>query len=199
MSEPYISVKWPNLLVVGEPVTREQAAAILIRTRPTYLFTNVRDAEANYNKILDRLAPEPLDLEYLDNTRIASSWIDGVKGWCDWNGHIGCSNYNIGKWPSVEEVTDDLRKIAEAFPFLRMIVQVLDRESCEEGGTPTAEWRIRDGQVTLVAPMLILVRDPHTSYVSPELAEFRQQFKDDWRSIELGVTYKELAEACRHV
>ena len=60
----------------------------------------------------------PLDLAYITNSRIASSWIGGPHGWCSWNGKIGCSNYNIGKWPSVEEVYNDWVKVAEAFKFL---------------------------------------------------------------------------------
>ena len=194
---PYINVKWPNLLVVGDPVTREQAAQILIRTRPDYLFCNVPGYGDVVSKMLES-APKLMYLDYTATDRIMSCWTDGVKGWCDWNGHIGCSNYNIGKWPTVDEVTEELTKIAEAFPFLRMTVQVLDREHCEDDGAPTAEWRVEDGSVELREPGLMLDRDPHTSYVSEELAAFRKTLKT-WRDCEIGITYRELEEVLKHV
>ncbi|WP_106239822.1 hypothetical protein [Nonomuraea fuscirosea] len=118
--------KWPRLLVVGEPVTREQASEILVRTDDWFLSTNDRAWKAAVEGLAAEygMPAEPpfsadietkksawagkrewrqrvgvLQLEYLGNARIASPWIGGPKGWCDWDGRIGCGNYNVGKYP----------------------------------------------------------------------------------------------------
>ena len=88
-----------------------------------------------------------LELSYLDNCRIESSWIGGPKGWCDWDGTIGTRNYNIGKWPSHEEVLADWEKIAQAFPYLRLNAQLWPDEG-EGGSLPAVQYNVRDGQVT---------------------------------------------------
>lgn len=91
-----------------------------------------------------------LDLHYLGNRRIASSWFGGPHGWCDWDGTIGCSNYNIGKWPSVEEVTEDWQAIAAAFPHLTLHAQLVTDEG---EGEVAATWAVKDGKAALVEPI----------------------------------------------
>jgi hypothetical protein len=169
--------KWPRLLVAGEAVTREQANEILIRTDDWWLSTNdhawevavyalaadygrprqpERNAESaacgDFSKALRdweaRLGI--LNLHYLDNARIASSWIGGPHGWCDWDGRIGCSNYNIGKWPTVEEVTEDWQAMAAAFPYLSLHAQLITDEG---EGEVAATWAVRDGKAALVEPV----------------------------------------------
>jgi hypothetical protein len=85
-----------------------------------------------------------LPLGYLDNSRIASSWAGGPYGWCDWDGTIGCGDYNIGKWPSDDTVTEDWRNIAAAFPYLDLVAQLVEDEG--EGGL-AGQWRVKDGAV----------------------------------------------------
>lgn len=68
-----------------------------------------------------------IDLEYLSNDQINSCYIGGPHGWCHPDGYIGYSD-NIGKWPSVEEIYQELQAIAEAFPFLTMSVTIMDGE-----------------------------------------------------------------------
>jgi hypothetical protein len=85
-----------------------------------------------------------LNLHYLHNDRVMSTWVGGSHGWCDWDGTIGCTSYNIGKWPSDDEVTEDWQKIAAAFPFLDLTAQVID----DEGAGPlAAQWRIGGGTI----------------------------------------------------
>lgn len=97
------------------------------------------------------------DLNYLSNSRIASSWIGGPHGWCNWNGKIGCSNYNIGKWPSVEEVYNEWVAIAEEFKFLELKCQLMDSEAGEnESPKPVVEFEIKNGKVSLYEPGEIL-------------------------------------------
>ncbi len=180
MSEPYISCKWPALVVVGQPVTEQQAAEILVRTAHWPLSSN----ERNHDTLFNHMAGFPTEasymryawtredwaaydakieaanarlrivtgLEYLINYQLTSSWFGGPHGWCSWNGTIGCRTFNVGKWPSVEGITEEWTKIAEEFPFLDLRAQVFSGESCEEGIQPTAEWVIKDGKVKCIAP-----------------------------------------------
>jgi len=166
-----IATKWPRLLVVGLPVTEEQADLILVRTTHLPPFTNDKAWERVITTALADVGapPEPaytagsdvrlawyrafreweqragiLSLGYLHNDRIASAWIGGPHGWCDWDGTIGCGTSNIGKWPSTEEVTDDWAAIARAFPFLDLTAQLLEDEG---EGQLCGQWRVRGGQV----------------------------------------------------
>ncbi|MFG1709157.1 hypothetical protein ACFLIM_38795 [Nonomuraea sp. M3C6] len=168
--------KWPRLLVAGEPVTREQANEILIRTDDWYMTSNdqawkaaVTSLAAEYGMPVEPSSREiealkaswaaktawrkrmgVLQLEYLDNARIASPWIGGPKGWCDWDGRIGCSTYNVGKWPTVEQLTAEWETIAAAFPFLKLHAQAVTDEG---EGEVAATWAVMGGRAALVEPV----------------------------------------------
>lgn len=166
--------KWPRLLVAGEPVTREQANEILIRTDDWSMTSNdlawkatVESVAAEYGMPVE---PPPgarsaaywaankawrermgvLWLEYLGNARIASPWIGGPKGWCDWDGRIGCSMYNVGKYPSLEHLTSEWENIAAAFPFLKLHAQAVTDEGL---GEVAATWAVMGGRAALVEPV----------------------------------------------
>lgn len=174
-----INTKWPRLLVVGQPVTPEQADDILIRTnRWGWISTNDRQWEQIIDIVAFQITGRPmrpnsqwlttaaerteanrtyhektraweerhgiLRLNYLSNAQIASAWIGGPHGWCDWNGQIGCDNYNLGKWPSDDDITEDWTAIAEAFPYLDLTAQCLEDEG---EGDPAAQWRVHAGTV----------------------------------------------------
>lgn len=183
--------KWPALLVVGKPVTREQAMEIILRTDDLYFSSN----DHSFNKLLNEYFYDievtdeyyggenkaiakklnieendyksiwnykdqknseikSLNLEYLQNSRIVSSWIGGAHGWCHWDGNIGTSNYNIGKWPSVEQVYIDWIQIAEAFPFLELTSQLQNSEVGDDDtiAVPVVEFRIKNGKVEMINP-----------------------------------------------
>jgi hypothetical protein len=91
---------------------------------------------------------------YLNNQRISSSWIGGPHGWCNWDGKIGSTNYNIGKYPSCNDVYEEWKIIAEAFPFLNLRSQLLNCEAGEEDTVPEAviEFVISGGKVQVVEP-----------------------------------------------
>lgn len=93
-----------------------------------------------------------IGLQYLANSQISSSYIGGPHGWCNWNGDIFTDSYNIGKWPTVEEVASEWAEIAMAFPFLSLICQLFSGEQCEEGTVPLVEFLVGDGQVVTRQP-----------------------------------------------
>lgn len=96
--------------------------------------------------------------EYLHTSRIASSFIGGPHGWCDWDGVIFTDSYNVGKWPSTEEITEQWKDIAEAFPFLTLRSQLLTDEGA---GELAGEWRVENGTVSYDPdPVEMLVKDP---------------------------------------
>jgi len=170
---PYIDPgKWPRLIVAGQPVTEAQADEILIRTCVLYylhcndhdwdhivariVFKDERAAEHDFpfQRMRDRVEElGVLNLAYLETYRISSSWIGGPRGWCDWDGRIG-SVYNVGKWPSVEEIGDEWSQIAAAFPYLDLTAQLVSGEGI---GQLCGQWRVKDGVAAAEAPGELLV------------------------------------------
>lgn len=199
--------KWPRLLVVGEPVTETQANEILVRTDDWMLLGNDREWEgivANLAGIerdkhgtVDwgsrerfRKAMGVLELGYLENGRIYSAWIGGPKGWCDWDGTIGCSTWNIGKWPSHEAVTEDWTAIAAAFPYLDLVAQLVTDEGA---GEVAGEWVVRNGEVRFDPEPGPRIRRPEVLDDATVLLRFAGV------TGERGVDFARLAEALRQV
>lgn len=171
--------KWPGLVVQGEPVTHDQAAQIIVRTDRWDMCCNDRPwiqavaqtLGATYKDryphvqedMADCLKPYGiLDLQYLHNEHIMSAYIGGPHGWCDWKGNIGCSGYNIGKYPSAEEVLEEWKIIAQAFPFLNLRCQLWNCEIYERDGfsetsaEPVIEYVVEQGTVSPKKPTEIL-------------------------------------------
>lgn len=174
--------KWPALIVRGDSVTREQAAEIIIRTHG-YLGCNDDAWEREAKDILGyppdfeaRNAPDGdfrdhlnlteqarkrlgvLELEYLCNDQIMSSWIGGADdGWVKWDGRVQNSRgKNIGKWPSVTEVRDEWRRIAKSFPFLNLVCELWNCEACgpidDTPGRAAVRFVVASGKVKTSIP-----------------------------------------------
>lgn len=206
--------KWPGLLVVGENVTPEQAQKILIRT-DTHMF-NYQCASNDYNLndelceiiSLDKDLPfdeywEEVrklrkryncldDLYYLRNDRIASTWVGGPKGWCNWDGTIGCNVYNIGKWPEYKDLLEEWQLIAKEFPFLDLTCQITDRENSmalEDGEcNPVLQFEIKEGLVKVKTSELKLIIEPE-DYPIAMLSASLSNHPRDWES---GISVEEL-------
>jgi len=97
-----------------------------------------------------------LPISFLTNNRILSSSITGPYGWCNWDGSIYSNNYNIGKYPSVEDVYNDWVIIAEAFPFLELKCHLFDKEVSEVDSHPVIEYSVKGGKVKIYKPKSIL-------------------------------------------
>jgi hypothetical protein len=167
--------KWPRLLVVGKRVTPQQAGEILLRTNSWHMWLNDRA----WMRQVGELANLPVDdygmfdfqavraferryrvlaLHHLHNHQIGSPSVAGAHGWCVWNGAIGCGVYNIGKWPSIAEVTEDWETIAAAFPYLDLRAQLVPDEGT--AGFPAVEWHVSRGRVELDLEPVELLRPP---------------------------------------
>lgn len=224
--------KWPRLLVVGQPVTREQANEILIRTCiPDYLSGNDRVWDAQVEAIMGMPvrddwhlipdlrdnAPKRLEWlkgrwalrdartaelgifggEYLHTSRISSSDLFGPHGWCDWDGRIFCDSYNIGKWPSTEDLTTEWTHIAEAFPYLDLTAQVITDEG---DGELAGEWRVKDGTVTFRPdPEERIALYPGEANAEAELRTALIDVLSGREGRERGVSAERLAEAVEQV
>lgn len=166
--------KWPQLVVTGVSVSPDRASEIIIRTSNFHFFSNDLEFENRLHAVIDRtfdwsfnsghrlldnrarvqsvqeyFSDFLLDLDYLANDRIVSAWIGGSHGWIDWDGTVGCCNYNIGKWPSVTGVELEWEAIAAAFGDLDLCCQLMSGEAGEDN-QPVVEYRIKDGGVKLI-------------------------------------------------
>ena len=140
-----ITTKWPAMLITGEKVTEEQAMDIIIRTDEAvvnpnmYTFGNNQDFGKQWAKLIDvrydydesvysRLeCINFVSLEYLYNHLLGSCWIGGSHSWIWEDGSIFRFS-NIGKWPSTKKVFDELKRIAQAFPYLKLKATLFDEE-----------------------------------------------------------------------
>lgn len=160
--------KYPGLLVVGKRVTRNQAAEILLRTDNWRAYVNdtewiqLVDAAIGMSRADFAESIGVLELSYLHNYQIGHILARGPHGWCDWDGTIGCTGYNLhGKWPHVEDVLRDWKDIAETFPYLDLRCQLLNKHASGCDGIPKAlaEFVVANGSVDMVNPGP-LIRDP---------------------------------------
>lgn len=181
-SLPYADLpKWSRLVISGDNVTPEQAAEIILRTSDMYFHSNDHEWRQQIQKLLgihsdkdptsyfpdsdkvEKVREELgiLELEYLQNSQIASSYIGGPHGWCSWDGQIGCDGYNIGKYPSVKSVYKEWKQIAAAWPFLKLRCQLWNKGYGEDSDSddedshprPVIEYIIKDGNVTVIEPI----------------------------------------------
>lgn len=171
--------KWPAFVVCGKKVTERQAAEIVIRTDshvpdftyacndsgfcyelndlfgiPEFSMQNEpQDVRSHFAKI--QMLKQELgivEVDFLANNQIASAYIGGPHGWCNWNGDIFCNDYNIGKWPDVDEVAEEWAQIAKAFPFLQLTCQLFTGEHCDEDAQPAVQFDVANGYVTVKEP-----------------------------------------------
>lgn len=179
--------KWPQCVIWGEKITIDQAKEILARTDSFFVqgplsnnhewddkmkafikFPDADDYKGSDDQIdwhryweekaAYREAHNLINLSYLDNNYISSCYIDGVNGWCHPNGTI-FFNQNVGKYPSWDELENDCKDIAKAFPFLDMKICLFNGETGEDGTKAVGGFVIKKGKVTLLKPKDFLTKD----------------------------------------
>lgn len=168
--------KWPGCVIKGDTVTIPQAENIILRT-DGFLTSNDDYAGGNNHKwntsslrVLGGL-PLPDEIgenyvamcrasqlvreeigfvstEFVHNTWASSCYIGGPYGWCSPMGHIDfCAN--LGKYPSLDDVYNDLSAIAQAFPYVKMVVSLYAKETCEEDNSVLVTLVVRGGDVAV--------------------------------------------------
>lgn len=89
-----------------------------------------------------------INTQYVSNSWASSSFVFGGHGWCSPQGEIYYVD-NVGKWPSVEDVTQDWEVLAREFPFLNLTATLMSGESGDEESKPLVNIVVADGKVTL--------------------------------------------------
>lgn len=186
--------KWPQFLLSGCAISKECALEIIRRTDtyfdyPEHAGNNHEFAKRaielfRYPQREEGAKPETftdhykrceawraawglVHTSYVHNSWIACSFIGGPHGWCHPTGRLHFV-HNLGKYPSVGDVLEDLRTIAEHFPILHMDAVLMDKESSEDGPkTPVVGFLVRGKEVELVDGnddrLWQTVPDPHQS------------------------------------
>lgn len=67
-----------------------------------------------------------LDIDYLKNDWASSAFVYGPLGWCHPSGKIHFTD-SIGKWPTTEEVLQELNTLHAAFPYLDLTCTLIDQ------------------------------------------------------------------------
>lgn len=168
-------IKWPQMIVTGASVTREQAKEIIIRTDPFFsdvaLYAGGNDQEftiryqqqsgvlaavsCSDRQIRERVQEavdsvvKPIPLDYLDNDWASSGFVYGPHGWCQPDGTIEYHD-NIGKWPEAVELYDEWQSIARAFPYLSLFASFMDAESCDTDASVVLQFVLHEGAVRVV-------------------------------------------------
>ena len=169
--------KWPQLYITGKPVSVEQAKDIIFRTEK-FLTSLGMDGGNNHvwnewarSQMGIRLSTDEMytsklssfvwhltrawreensvQTDYVTIDRASCAFIGGPHGWCDPTGKIYYDD-NVGKWPSVKDIYDDLVIIASAFPYVEMHATLYDGESCTDERLPVVTFKVSGGAVELL-------------------------------------------------
>jgi hypothetical protein len=197
--------KWPQMIVVGQPVTPEQALEVIRRT-DTFFTHGYGGNDHRFDNMAKEIVGMPntdlwrepaykemsqetqnriwrerwdsleawrakwgiIETEYVHNSWISCAYVGGPHGWCHPDGKIYYTD-NVGKWPSVEAIRNDWKKIAQAFPFLDLRVALMNGESCELGTCAVAGFRVKSGRVRVLPGESPQYRDLHTMVGSRDL------------------------------
>lgn len=146
--------KWPQCVINGEKITEKQALEIIRRTDDFFLghegnnkkfnkrakeickcpdFNDFKNSKHydwdKYHETKDEFEKKwrLIKTKYINNAWISCCWIGGYHGWCHPDGTIAFCN-NIGKWPCVEDVYEDLCKLGREFPFLKLTCTLMNGE-----------------------------------------------------------------------
>ena len=173
--------KWPQCIIVGNKITKEQALEIIRRTDrffeqgcggnnhsfnekarkicriPIIEDYRTKDGNIEWEKYINdneeyKEKWDIVETNYIKNDWVSSSFIYGPNGWCHPDGTISY-RFNIGKWPNVEDVYDDLTKIAKAFPFIEMSCTLMSGEHSEKDIESLVTLYVKNGKVTIRKPI----------------------------------------------
>lgn len=103
-----------------------------------------------YYEILDEVRKELgfVQTQYVGNHWLSSAFIYGPYGWCSPQGTLAFVD-NVGKWPNVEDIFNDLELIAEAFPYVTLTATLMNGEGSEDETFPIITFVVKDGKVVM--------------------------------------------------
>lgn len=215
--------KWLQCVIDGEKISEEQAMEIIRRT-DNFFINGSGGNNHDFNKKVRFICKFPeqelykkedgkydfesyykavqeyekkwniIPLEYLSNDWVSSSYIYGPNGWCHPDGTIHYRE-NIGKWPNVEEVYEELARIAKEFPFLTFNCTLMSGEHSEDDIESLVTMHVENGKVTFRNPInksklkLDCVRHMNFLDTSRENALSLNQIKDMSRKV-YGPTFR---------
>jgi len=199
-----LTEKWCPILIRGRKVSTNVVREVLIRTMP-YFSTNDRDwleevCGASDIEITEYGTTDPqgwfefeksishMELEYLRNSQIMSSYIYGPNGWMNWDGSIGYRHHqNIGKWPETSAVLKEASRLAKMWPMLDMHIQICNGE---ESVTPLFEIKMYRGKTSISEPVVQIGLPKVPLRDDPE--SFARQFTSPYRERGCSIgTYKQ--------
>ena len=138
-----------------------------------------------------------VELDYFKSDMADSCYIGGANGILNIKGMVDF-NKNIGKYPSNEEVAEELEKIAKAFPWLSFKGSIFDGESCEEVSPFLFSFEVKNGKVTFSED--ILVERNYSERDLGNLVEELMQGLEYGKDPDLPAHwYRELAEKVRDI
>lgn len=171
--------KWTQCVINGERITEAQALEIIRRTdgfffgydgnnhefnkkakeicrRPDlddFENPNTGDFSSDYKKYREEKENFEkkwglISTNYISNDWISCCWVGGYHGWCHPDGTIGFCN-NIGKYPDVKDVYEDLCILGKEFPFLNLTCTLTNGEEdfCD---TSLVTMKLENGEVEFV-------------------------------------------------
>lgn len=96
-----------------------------------------------------REAGKSVSTQYVKNDWASCCFIGGPHGWCSPAGEIYFSD-NVGKYPSVQDIYEDLEAIAKRWPTLVFTATLMDGESGSDDTLPVVTMKGEGGVITFL-------------------------------------------------
>ena len=177
--------KWPQLMIVGNDVTVDQAKEIIFRTDDALYSPEYKGNNKSFERSMLRLLGHEfltqiglgntyflksetqrkmdlVGLDYVVSNYAYSAFIGGPYGFCSPEGKIYFED-NVGKWPSAFDIYKDLVNLASSFPYLEFKSSLYNGESCEEGSQCVVSFLVSGGEVNVKPGVDFNLRDHMSS------------------------------------
>ena len=168
--------KWCLCCIYGDKVTTEQASEIMRRTAYN-LTHNYGYADENEefieevtniigykdyspNDWNDSAQIKQIEIEKKKKEEWEKTWglldlnalytetinTENVKSWINWNGRIR-GQKNVGAWCEPVDIYNDLKLIAQTFPFLHLYCTLMNNEENAKDLEPLLSFEVKNGKV----------------------------------------------------
>lgn len=139
----------------------ENAGFTILENTIKERFPNLSSGQISvlhYN-VIEKIKEElnHIDLTYLDSNLACSCYIGGPHGMISPDGEI-YYNMNIGKWPEIDEIKNDLVAIATNFPtldFKGSLYRVDFNDGEEDFYYTGCSFKVKNGKVTFFSEQLV--------------------------------------------